>query len=258
MLPRRHILDVWEAAGAKQDKLLMCTGTLVVDALKYINNDPKRDHLVEALELNEFICYMNPSIRPNNLALLFHVASDLLGLLLYGIPKKRRNTIEALEVVDYSSRNVSYPVIEVWRFFRNRIGSKRAKQPNVIEGFISKIRIETDIVERFPFVDDIFRSSKNSLKSWLDPLSRYYEKQELDIADLYEKWSSLWLCEGTKEGLVMNMVQRLATQVRQDYRVVLDPQRLAASILENPDVNREENEAFSRLYREGIDLLLSI
>lgn len=258
MLPRRHILDIWEAAGAKQDKLLMCTGTLVVDALKYINNDPKRDHLVEALELNEFICYMNPSLRPNNLALLFHVASDLLGLLLYGIPKKRRNTIEALEIVDYSSRNVSYPVIEVWRFFRNRIGSKRAKQPNVIEGFISKIRIETDIVERSPFVDDIFRSSKNSLKSWLDPLSRFYEKQELDIADLYEKWSSLWLCEGTKEGLVMNMVQRLATQVRQDYRVVLDPQRLAASILENPDVNREENDTFSRLYREGIDLLLSI
>jgi hypothetical protein len=258
LLPRRHILDIWETAGATQDRLLMSTGTLVVDALKYINNDPKRDHLVEALDLNEFICYMNPSIRPNNLALLFHVTSDLLGLLLYGIPKKRRNSIEALEVVDYSSRNVSYPVIEVWRFFRNRIGSKRGKQPNVIDGFISKIRIETDTVERFPFVDDIFRSSRNGLEAWLDPLSRFYERGAADIADLYEKWSSLWLHDGTKEGLVVDMVERLVAQARQDYRVTLDGERLTASILENPDINREENDTFSRLYKEGIELLLSI
>lgn len=258
MLPRRHILDIWEAAEGKQDKLLMSTGTLVIDAVKYINDDPKRDHLVEALELNEFICYMEPSIRPNNLSLLFHVTSDLLGLLLYGIPKKRQNTIEALEVVDYSSKNVSYPVIEVWRFFRNRIGAKRGKQPDVIDGFIRKIRIEMDIVERFPFIDDVFRSSKNSLKAWLDPLSRFYEKKGPDIADLYDKWSSLWLKNGAKERLVESMVQRLVTQAEQDYGIRLEPQSLISSILDDTETNREENERFSRLYKEGVDLLMSI
>jgi hypothetical protein len=236
----------------------MSTGTLVIDAVKYIKSDLKRDHLVEALDLNEFICYMDPSIRPNNLALLFHVTSDLLGLLLYGIPKKRQNAIEALEVVDYSSKNVSYPVVEVWKFLRNRIRAKRGKQPDVIEGFIRKIRIEMDIVERFPFVDEVFRSSKNGLTIWIDPLARFYEQKGRDIEDLYEKWSSLWLKNGAKEELAESMVQRLVTQADQDYNIRLDPQKLVSSILDDPKANREENEKFSRLYKEGIELLLSI
>jgi hypothetical protein len=258
LLPRRHILDIWEAAESKHDKFLMSTGTLVVDAIKYMNADPKRDHLVEALELNEFICYMQPSIRPNNLALLFHVTSDLLGLLLYGVPKKRENTIEALQVVDYSSKNISYPVIELWRFLKTRIGSKRGKQPDVIDGFIRKIRIEVDIVDRFPFVDEVFRSSKNCLKVWIDPLSRFYEKKGRDITDLYEKWSAVWMMNGTKSKLVESMVQRLVSQAEQDYQIKLDGRSLIFSILKNPELNREENEKFSRLYKEGISFLLSI
>lgn len=258
MLPRRHILDIWEAAEDRQDKVLMSTGTLVVDALKYINKDPERDHLVEALELNEFICYMNPSIRPNNLALLFHVISDLLGLLLFGIPKKRQNTIDALQVVDYSSKNVSYPVVEVWKFFRNRVGARRGKKQDVIDGFIRKIRVEMDIVERFPFVDDLFRSSRHGLKAWLDPLSRFYEKKGTDITDIYSKWSSLWLSDEAKEGLAESMVLRLVAQAEQDYGVTLKPQTLISSVLEDNAANREENERFSQLYKEGIGLLLSI
>lgn len=236
----------------------MSTGTLVIDAVKYMNDDPKRDHLVEALELNEFICYMSPSIRPNNLALLFHIISDLLGLLLYGVPKKRLNTIEALEVVDYSSKNVSYPIIEVWRFFKNRIGTKRGRQPEVLDGFVRKIRIEMDIVERFPFVDEVFRSSRNGLKAWVEPLSRFYEKKGCEIEDLFDKWSSLWLNNGEKTALATNMVERLVLQAEQDYGIKLDGPKLIYSILENPQVNREENEKFSELYKEGIELLLSI
>lgn len=258
MLPRRHILDVWEAAEAKQDKVLMSTGTLVVDALKYINKDPKRDHLVEALELNEFICYMKPSMRPNNLALLFHVISDLLGLLLFGIPKKRQSTIDALHVVDYSSKNVSYPVIEVWKFFKNRIGARRGKQPDVIDGFVRKIRVEMDIVERFPFIDDLFHSSKHGLEIWLDPLSRFYEQKAPDITNIYDKWTSLWLNDDAREGLAENMVQRLVVQAEQDYGITLKPQRLISSILDDGAANRQENERFSQLYKEGIELLLSI
>jgi hypothetical protein len=258
VLPRRHILDIWEMSDGRQDKLLMTTGTLVIDAIKYMNADPKRDHLVEALEFNEFICYMEPSIRPNNLALLFHVTSDLLGLLLYGIPKKRHNTIEALEVVDYSSKNVSYPVIEVWRFFRSRIGAKRGKQPDVLNGFIQKIRVEADILDRFPFIEDIFISSRDGLKSWLGPLSRFYEKRGRDISDLYDKWSALWLKNGTKDELVESMARRLVVQALQDYGVTLDAQELLSSIIDGHEKNREENERFSRLYKEGIELLLSI
>jgi hypothetical protein len=115
-----------------------------------------------------------------------------------------------------------------------------------------------DIVDRFPFVDEVFRSSKNGLTIWLDPLSRFYEQKGRDIEDLYEKWSSLWLNNGAKEGLVESMVQRLVTQAEQDYNIRLDPQKLVSSILDDPEANREENERFSRLYKEGIELLLSI
>jgi len=257
-LPRRHILDIWDAHRDSDDKLLMTAGTLVIDAIKYISSDPKRDHLTEALELNEFICYMEPSIRPNNLALLFHVISDLLGLLLYGVPKKRRNSIEALEVVDYSSKNMSYPVIEVWNFFKNRIGTKRGRQRDIIDGFIRKIRIEIDIVERFPFVEDLFRSSREGVKGWLHPLSRFYERKGSDIAALYDRWASLWIKDQTKDGLIENMVQRLASQAAQDYGVMLDTGKLASSIRDDPETNRMENERFSGLYKEGVELLLSI
>ena len=70
MLPRRHILDVWELIKDSEDLKSMATITLAIDAIKYMHNEPKKDHLVEALELNEFICFMFPSKRPKNRSLL--------------------------------------------------------------------------------------------------------------------------------------------------------------------------------------------
>ncbi len=61
MLPRRHILDVWELIKDKDELRSMATMTLAIDAMKYMHNKPKKDHLVEALELNEFICFMFPA-----------------------------------------------------------------------------------------------------------------------------------------------------------------------------------------------------
>jgi hypothetical protein len=60
----------------------MATMSLAIDAMKYMHNKPKKDHLVEALELNEFICFMFPAQRPKNRALFYHIVSDLLGLLM--------------------------------------------------------------------------------------------------------------------------------------------------------------------------------
>ena len=70
MLPRRHILDVWELIKDTEDLKSMATITLAIDAIKYMHNEPKKDHLVEALELNEFICFMFPAKRPKNRSLL--------------------------------------------------------------------------------------------------------------------------------------------------------------------------------------------
>ena len=152
-------------------------GTLVIDAIKYLNADPERDHLVEALELNEFICYMYPSMRPHNKSLLFHVVSDLLGLLLYGMPKKRLSVIESLEVIDYSGRNTFYPVLRVWERLKTRIGAKNTLKEDIVEGFINKIRVEMYVVDRYPFVDDIFFSSRKQIEKWLPSLSGFYRGQ---------------------------------------------------------------------------------
>ncbi|HOJ44284.1 MAG TPA: hypothetical protein PK800_09165, partial [Syntrophorhabdaceae bacterium] len=82
MLPRRHILDVWEIAKDRRELLSMATINLAIDAVKFMDRREKRDHLVEALELNEFICFMFPMKRPGNMSLLFHVISDPIGLLI--------------------------------------------------------------------------------------------------------------------------------------------------------------------------------
>ena len=98
MLPRRHILDVWEMMKNKEELLSMATMSLAIDAVKYMHKKPKKDHLVEALELNEFICYMFPAQRPKNRSLLYHIVSDLLGLLMYGVPSTRKHVIENIEI----------------------------------------------------------------------------------------------------------------------------------------------------------------
>jgi hypothetical protein len=90
-----------------------------------LDGRPKRDHLLEAIELSEFLCYMHPSMKPMNRAILFHVISDLLGLLMYGVPKKSKKAIEALQTINYSEKDMDIaPVKEVLDFFKERYTRK--------------------------------------------------------------------------------------------------------------------------------------
>src|SRR5512145_678255 len=125
MLPRRHILDVCHMIKDEKEVLSMATLSLAIDAVKYMHSKPKKDHLVEAIELNEFICFMFPAQRPKNRALLYHVVSDLLGLLMYGVPKTRKNVIQNIETINYSEESVeTYPVIEVWNALKSKVYTK--------------------------------------------------------------------------------------------------------------------------------------
>jgi hypothetical protein len=258
VLPRRHILDVWES-GAREDQfLVMSTGTLAIDATKHLNTDPERDHLVEALELNEFICYMQPSLRPHNKSLLFHVVSDLLGLLLYGIPKKRQSSIESLEIIDYSSKNASFPVLEVWQYLKGRIGTGKTSKASIIEGFINKIRVEMHIVDHYPFVDDVFLSSRKQVERWLPSLTGFYNSTASEIIDVYDTWCGLWACKEEKGKILDAMVERLFLQARRDFGVEINKEQITASILEDSEANKRESDRFSRWYKEGVDLLFAI
>ena len=258
MLPRRHIFDVWQSTADKDQLLIMSAGTLVIDAIKQLNTDPERDHLVEALELNEFICYMHPSLRPHNKSLLFHVVSDLLGLLLYGMPKKRLSGIESLEVIDYSDRNTFYPVLQVWQHLKARIGAKNALKETIVEGFINKIRVEMYIVDHYPFVDDIFFSSRKQIERWLPSLSGFYERTASEIVDIYDKWWELWRCKEEKGRILESMVERLFVQAKRDFGIDINKEKVIASILNDGKTNQRENDRFSRWYRKSVDLLFTI
>jgi hypothetical protein len=257
MLPRRHILDVWELVKDQTDLLAMSTITLAIDAIKYIEPKPQNDHLVEALELNEFICFMFPLKRPNNRSLLFHVVSDLLGLLLYGVPKKSRQALENLESINYSEKNMeAYPVIEVWDDLKNKVYSKKHGAESIIEGFVNKIRIEIDIIERYPFIEDVFCKSKDNMAEWLPCFSKYYDKPAKTIRDAYDKWWSVWLCKEGKEKALSGMTERLSVQAESQYGIAIDKERIFSSICSDKAGNKRENEQFSRWYKEGINLLL--
>jgi hypothetical protein len=258
VLPRRHILDVWESTTKGDDRPTMSAGTLAIDAIKYLNVDPGRDHLVEALDLNEFICYMHPSIRPNNRSLLFHVVSDLLGLLLYGIPKKRRSSIESLEIIDYSNKNTSYPVLGVWQHLKQRIGTRKDTKGTIVEGFINKIRIEMYVLDTYPFVDDIFLSSRQGIEEWLPSLAGFYGRQPSEILEVYDKWSALWQCKGEREKVLDGMIERLFVQAKRDLGFEIDKESIRMSILNDREANKRESERFSRFYKEGVDLLFAI
>lgn len=258
MLPRRHILDVWEITPRPEELMPMAAGTLALDAVKYLNKDPKRDHLVEALELNEFLCYMYPSIRPNNRSLLFHVISDLLGLLLYGIPKKRRNSIERLEIIDYSNRNVSYPVLEVWKFLKCRVGSRRFSPERIIDGFVTKIGIEVHILRHYPFIEDILVDSSQLLRQWLPSLSDFYRVDADEIARTYDRWSEAWIAHGDEERIVDEMIRRLSNQAERDFGITIDKASIKTSVLNDRETSKTQNETFSRWYRQGVELLFAI
>ncbi|MHB8111152.1 MAG: hypothetical protein ACYDHW_14105 [Syntrophorhabdaceae bacterium] len=259
MLPRRHILDVWELIKDKEDLKSMATVTLAIDAIKYMHNEPKKDHLVEALELNEFICYMFPAQRPRNRSLLYHIVSDLLGLLMYGIPNTRRYAIDNIETVNYSEKNMElYPVIEVWNSLKAKVYKKKHGPEDIVDGFIRKIRVEMDVMERFPFVEEIFAESKDVIKEWLPSFASYYDESRKKVRGSYDKWWATWLCNREKEEVLGAMVDRLASQAEREYETIIDKDEVFSSIISNPELNRTENEQFARWYKEGVNLLLKI
>jgi hypothetical protein len=259
MLPRRHIFDVCEFVKDKDELLSMCTVTLAIDAIKHLDPKYKKDHLVEALELNEFICYMYPSMRPLNRSLLLHVVSDLLGLLMYGVPEKARPSIRSLEIVNYSKDNMEiYPVIEVWNTLKEKVYVKKHGPESIIEGFVQKIRIEMDILDHYPFVEEIFANSRERLKTWLPALSNYYDRTGKTIRNIYEEWWKLWLCGEKKEKVLAGLIDRLAGQAETDYAMTVDKDRLMHSILTEKENNRNANRQFSRWYKEGVNLLMKI
>lgn len=258
MLPRRHVLDVWEFTRKKSDLLLMSTGTLAIDAIKYISGDPKKDHVVDALDFNEFIVYMHPSMRPHNRALLFHVISDLLGLLLYGVPKKRKTSIESLEIIDYSSANVSYPVVSVWNYLKQRVRTKKPTGETIVDGFIDKIRIEAHILRCYPFVDEILDGSRKALDRWLPALSEFYEIEPGDIRRTYDEWCGHWLSNGDAVRVVDGMVEMLAVQAERDFGIAIDKKKVKAAVLAEQEANARQNDVFAGWYREGVDLLFEI
>jgi len=245
MLPRRHILDVWEIAKDRRELLSMATINLAIDAVKFMDRREKRDHLVEALELNEFICFMFPMKRPGNMSLLFHVISDLIGLLIYGVPRKTRHSLENIETINYSEKSMRiYPVIEVWNTLKDRIYKKK-------HGALS-------IIENYPFIEDIFFESKNALKDWLPSFSQFYDKKGKTITKAYETWWDVWKCKGDKDEILKGMVDRLCLQAETEYDIKLDNESVFTSIRKDREGNRQENNYFSRWYKEGINLLLKI
>ncbi|HOV90675.1 MAG TPA: hypothetical protein PKW07_08195 [Syntrophorhabdaceae bacterium] len=259
MLPRRHILDVWEFVKDEKEFISMATINLAIDAVKFMEKTEKRDHLVEALELNEFICYMFPMKRPGNRSLLFHVISDLIGLLMYGVPRKTRHSLEIIETINYSEKSMRfYPVIEVWNALKEHVYKKKHGPESIIDGFIKKIKIEMDIIENYPFVEEVFFESKKALKSWLPSFSRYYDKKGKTIQQAYDKWWDVWKCKEDKESILKSMLDRLRVQAETEYDIRLDTDGIFSSIMVDNEGNRSENNYFSRWYKEGVNLLLKI
>jgi hypothetical protein len=259
MLPRRHILDIWEFIKDEEVLLSMSTITLAIDAIKYLDMESKKDHLVEALELNEFICFMHPAKRPKNRSLLFHVVSDLLGLLMFGVPKTRKHAIDSIEIINYSEEAMEiYPVIEVWNDLKDKVYTKKHGADSIIDGFERKIRIEMDVMERYPFVDDIFFESQERIKEWLPSLGGYYDRRGRTISAVYKKWWALWGCKKGREEALSGMIDRLSAQAEREYGMIIDKDELASAIQGDKDRNKKENEEFSKWYKEGVNLLLKI
>ena len=259
MLPRRHILDVWETTKNEEEALSMAALSLSIDAMKYMHKRPKKDHLVEALELNEYICFMHPALRPKNRSLLYHVVSDLLGLLMYGVPRTRKLVIENIETVNYSQESMeTYPVIEIWNNLKEKVYKKKHGAEDLIEGFIRKIRIEIDTMERHPIVDDIFSKSVERIDEWLPVISGYYDESKRKVKDTYTRWCDTWHCNGGKELVLKDLVERLAEQALREFNVPVDEGKIIEAIESTPSVNKRENNGFSRWYKEGVNFLLKI
>ncbi|MCX7856403.1 MAG: hypothetical protein N2513_00225 [Deltaproteobacteria bacterium] len=259
MLPRRHILDVLIYTKKKDEIFSMATLSLAIDALKYLSLNKKNNHFVQALELNDFICYMFPHMRPKNRALLLHIVSDLIGLLAYGVPKKSKKELESLETIDYSKKDVeTYPLVEIWNKLKDKIYKKKHGPLSIVEGFIKKIRVEMDIIERYPKVEEVFHESKRTIREWVSVFTRFYFKEIDEIPSAYERWWALWKVGNEKERILNGMVDRLCEQAQRDLGITINKNETFESIIWDKNKNRLENENFSRWYSQGIKLLFNI
>jgi len=151
-----------------------------------------------------------------------------------------------------------YPVIEVWNSLKSKVYKKKHGADDIIDGFIRKIRVEMDVLDRFPFVEEIFLESKERIKEWLPSFASYYDESRKKVRGAYDRWWALWLCDSPKEEILGAMVDRLASQAEREYETVIDRDEVFSSIISDPDSNRAENELFTRWYREGVNLLLKI
>lgn len=258
MLPRRHILDLFIYGEDREDILSMSALSLSIDALKYIDPAEKKDHLVEALEFNEFICYVFPERRPKNRALLLHIVSDLIGLLAYGVHRKSRKELLSLETVNYSEKKLEdYALPEVWNRMKEKIYKKKHGPMSIIDGFLRKIRIEMDIIERYPNVEEIFKESKKRISEWVIPFMRFYDKRKDEILSAYERWFFLWNVGKRKEDILSGMVERLYDQAVRDFGVKIDKKDTFDSIIKEKNKNRLENEKFTGWFCESIKILFN-
>lgn len=258
MLPRRHILDICQTVKNDENILSMATMSLAIDAMKYMHKKPKKDHLVEALELNEFTCFMFPHQRPKNRALLYHIVADLLGLLMYGVPRTRKHVLENIETINYSEESMeAFPVGEVWNALKAKVYRKK-HTADVIEGFIKKIAIEMDVVERYPRVEEIFNQSRKCITEWLPTLSAYYDDSKEKVRSSYEKWWELWQCNESKTDILRSMIDRLATQAETEFHIMIDAESIFTSLQSDTLKNKSENEYYMKHFREGMTLLLKI
>ena len=115
-----------------------------------------------------------------------------------------------------------------------------------------------DVMERYPFVEDILFESQERIKEWLPSLAGYYDRKGKTVKDVYNKWWNLWGCKKDKEEVLSGMIERLSAQAMREYNTTIDKGRLAKAIKQEKDRNQKENEEFSKWYTEGVNLLLKI
>jgi hypothetical protein len=115
-----------------------------------------------------------------------------------------------------------------------------------------------DVMERYPFVEDILFESQERIKEWLPCLAGYYDKRTKTVKDVYKKWWNLWGCRKEKEEVLSGMINRLSAQAMREYNISIDKDRLTTTIKQENDRNQQENEEFSKWYTEGVNLLLKI
>ncbi|MFZ2799989.1 MAG: hypothetical protein WAZ30_07185, partial [Syntrophorhabdus sp.] len=68
----------------------------------------------------------------------------------------------------------------------------------------------------------------------------------------------LWGCKKKEHEALSGMIERLSSQALREYNITINQDSLMKTILQEKDRNKNENEEFSRWYKEGVNLLLKI